>query len=414
MAEEGAPVVSSHELWTKDGLVDYVGPSKEPSAPFDREIDLGGNLILPGFKNAHTHSAMTFLRSYADDLPLHEWLHQQVFPMEAKLTGEIVYIMSRLAILEYLQSGITANFDMYFHNDDNARASIDSGFRTVFCGAINDFGGTLERDEADFLRFNKLHPLIGYRLGFHGEYTCSREILEGVAALSEKYKAPVYCHNAETLVEKTGSIERHGMTPTVYLDSLGMWNHGGGGFHCVHIDERDMEVMAARGLWAVTNPGSNSKLASGIAPLVEMQKKGVNLAIGTDGPASNNCLDFFKEMFLCTSMQKLRYNDAAAMDGNTVLRMATVGGARAMGLADCDCLAPGKQADLIVIDLSQPNMQPIHNITKNLVYSGSKLNVKLTMIAGKILYEDGKFNVGMESGGIFAKANEMVVRMRGE
>jgi 5-methylthioadenosine/S-adenosylhomocysteine deaminase len=204
------------------------------------------------------------------------------------------------------------------------------------------------------------------------------------------------------------------MSPTVYLDSLGMWNHGGGGFHCVHVTEEDMDVMAARGLWAVTNPGSNSKLASGIAPLVDMQKKGVNLAIGTDGPASNNCLDFFKEMFLCTSMQKLRYNDAAAMDGNTVLKMATVGGARAMGLTDCDCLSPGKQADLIVIDLAQPNMQPIHNLTKNIVYSGSKLNVKLTMIAGNILYEDGKFNVGMEAAEIYAKANEMVERVKAE
>jgi 5-methylthioadenosine/S-adenosylhomocysteine deaminase len=334
--------------------------------------------------------------------------------MEAKLTGEIVYLMSRLAILEYLQSGITANFDMYGHNEDNVRASVDSGFRTVICGAINDFGGTVEQEEADFLRFNKLSPLASYQLGFHGEYTTSPAILEGIAALSHKYKTPVYCHNSETLEELNGSIERHGKSPTAYLDSLGMWNHGGGGFHCVHITEEDMEIMAARGLWAVTNPGSNSKLASGIAPLVKMQEKGVNLAIGTDGPASNNCLDFFKEMFLCTSMQKLRLSDAAAMDANTVLKMATVGGARAMGLTDCDCLAPGKQADLIVIDLMQPNMQPINNLTKNIVYAGSKLNVKLTMIAGKILYEDGKFNVGMEAAEIYAKANEMVGKLKAE
>ena len=164
-----------------------------------------------------------------------------------------------------------------------------------------------------------------------------------------------------------------------------------------------MDILKEQGIYAVTNPASNAKLASGIAPITAMQKKGISLAIGTDGPASNNCLDMFREMFLVTALAKLREEDASACPADKVLQMATTGGAMAMGLTDCDCIAKDKQADLIVIDLHQPNMQPEHNIIKNLVYSGSKQNVKLTMIAGRILYEDGQFHVGEEPEKIYEK-----------
>ena len=162
----------------------------------------------------------------------------------------------------------------------------------------------------------------------------------------------------------------------------------------------------------VTNPGSNTKLASGIAPIKRMQEKGINIAIGTDGPASNNCLDMFREMFLTTGLAKLREKDASVVDAVSVLQMATVGGAKAMNLKDCDILAPGKYADLIMIDLHQPNMQPLNNIEKNLVYSGSKQNVKMTMVNGKILYEDGNFYIGADPEEIYAKANEIIGRMK--
>ena len=167
-----------------------------------------------------------------------------------------------------------------------------------------------------------------------------------------------------------------------------------GGFHCVHMTERDLDIFRARGLWAITNPGSNAKLASGIAPLRQMRELGIRMAIGTDGPSSNNALDFFREMYLAAVLQKLHCGDAAALPADDVLHMATVGGAQAMGLSDCDVLAPGKQADLIVIDLQRPNMQPVHNAARNLVYSGSKENVRLTMIAGRVLYENGAFFIG--------------------
>lgn len=406
--------IQAGELWVKGNTIVHVGLEEEEPEPlrWDREIDVQGNLLMPGFKDAHTHSAMTFLRSYADDLPLQEWLYQKVFPLEAKLSPEDIYHLCRLAIMEYLTSGITANFDMYLTPDTMVQASVDCGFRTIICGAVNDFTQSVEEVDQWYRKYNDYHELISYRLGFHGEYTTSREILEGIAALAEKYKAPVYTHLAETEEEVKGCLERNKKTPAAYLDSLGLFAYGGGGFHCVHMTGQDMEILKKRNVWAVTNPASNLKLASGIAPLQEMDAIGVGIAIGTDGAASNNCLDMFREMFLVTGLAKLREKDAAAMDADKVLHMAAVGGARAMGLDDCDTLEPGKKADLIVIDLHQPNMQPLNNITKNIVYSGSRQNVKLTMVNGKILYEDGIFNIGADPEEVYAKANEIIRRCR--
>lgn len=403
------------EICVEDDKISYVGPMQENvTGDWDKEIDAKGNLLLPGFKNAHTHSAMTFLRSYADDLPLQEWLYERVFPMEAKLTPDDVYWCALLANLEYLTSGITANFDMYMKNESNAKASMDSGFRTVLCGSINDFGGTVDEIEEEYLHFNKINPLISYQIGFHAEYTTKREIMEGIAALGQKYKTGVYAHNSETKNEVQGCIERYGVTPTVLMDQLGMFEYGGGGFHCVHMSEEDLRICKEKGVWVVTNPSSNVKLASGIAPIDKMLKAGIGLAIGTDGPASNNCLDMFREMFLVTALQKVNLEDASAVDAIDVLKMATVGGARAMGLNNCDTLSVGKKADIIMLDLMQPNMQPLNNIAKNVVYSGSKQNVKMTMIDGKILYMDGKFTIGIDPEEIYQKANESIERMKKE
>ncbi|MCI9533273.1 MAG: amidohydrolase [Lachnospiraceae bacterium] len=424
LAMDGDMEVRRGEVWVQGNRIVYVGEdgvqegSKAGSQAvlrgemsWDREIDLDGNLIMPGFANAHTHSAMTFLRSYADDLPLQEWLEKQVFPMEAKLTEEDIYELSKLAILEYLTSGITSNFDMYFHPEMIARASIDCGFRTVMVSSLNNFNSSPEEMEQEYLRFRDYHELIGYQLGFHGEYTTSEELLKKVAALSEKYQAPVFAHNSETRREVEECIGRHGKTPTAYLDSLGMFQYGGGGYHCIHMTDEDIRIFRDRGLTAVTNPGSNTKLSSGIARISDMLDAGVRIAIGTDGPASNNCLDMFREMFLVTGLAKLKEENAAAVPAGEVLKMAVSGGARGMGLTDCGCLAEGKLADVIVIDLKQPNMQPINNVVKNLVYSGSKANVKLTMVNGRVLYEDGKFFVGTEPEEIYEKASRIMKRM---
>lgn len=411
--EEGKEIFDG-EIWISGSKICYVGPQdqeKEREVKWDREIDAKGNLIMPGFKNAHTHSAMTFLRSHADDMPLLNWLNEQVFPYEAKLTPDDIYHLSKLAIMEYLTSGITANCDMYLTPDTIIEASRDCGYRTTVVGAVNNFTQSVELLDQWYQRYHKKENLINFELGFHAEYTTNKEILEGISELAKKYKAPVYTHNSESESEVKQCMERTGMTPTVYMDQIGIFDHGGGFYHCVHMTKEDLNIVKAHDISVITNPASNLKLASGIAPIDQIVKQGINVAIGTDGPASNNCLDMFREMFLVTALAKYRENDASALDAMKVLEMATVGGAKAMNLTECDVLKEGKEADLIMIDLFKPNMQPIHNIAKNLVYSGSKQNVKMTMVAGKILYEDGEFFINTDPDKVFEKANEIAKRI---
>ena len=403
----GGISIDNNEVWTDGGAICYVGPKKTDMPQFEREIDLKGDVLMPGFKNAHTHSAMTFVRSFADDLPLDKWLYEKIFPREAKLTDDTVYYCAKLANMEYLTSGITSSFDMYFHNDAYVQANLDMGYRTVIVSAMNNFDKDYHDVEREYLKFNKAGELISYKIGFHAEYTTCMERMEYVASLVEKYKAPMFVHNSETKSEVDGCIERYGITPTVLFDRLGMYNYGGGGFHCVYMSDEDIEIFKKRGLWVVTNPASNLKLASGIAPICRFLDEGINLAIGTDGPASNNALDMFREMFLVTALAKYRENDAAACDANRVLEMACVGGARAMGLNDCDDIAVGKRADLIVIDLNRPNMRPLNNISKNIVYAGSKENVRLTMVNGKVLYENGEYFLDEPAEKIYAEAERV-------
>lgn len=401
--------ITDCDVWVDGDKIVHIGSSDEFKA--DREINLCGNLLMPSFKNAHTHSAMTFGRSFSDDLPLQSWLFDKIFPLEAKLTADDIYHLSRLAFLEYLESGISACFDMYYFPDAMAKASIDAGFRTVMCGAVNDFKESPKLLEEYYLRYNSMHPLISYKLGFHAEYTTSKEIMTAIADLAKKYQAPVYMHASETQSEVQDCVNKYGKTPTALFEELGLWNYGGGAFHSVWVNDSDLEIYKKRNVYAVINAGSNAKLASGIAPVSKMLKNGVNLAVGTDGPSSNNALDIFREMFLLCALQKINDHDASSTDANDVLKMATVGSAKCMGLDDCDCIAVGKKADLIVIDLNRPNMQPINNITKNIVYSGSKTNVKMTMINGQILYENGEF-INTDTNEIYAKAQEIIDRIR--
>lgn len=412
--EEGKGIFQG-EVHIKGDTIDYVGPSIGGlSKTWTKEIDGQNNLLMPGFKNAHTHSAMTFLRSHADDMKLDEWLNTRVFPAENKLTGEDIYWFNKLAIMEYLTSGITAMFDMYINKPMGEKAALDTGFRTVLCDSINDFGGTIKEMESDYRRYNQdQDKLVSYQLGFHAEYTTGHGLMKEIARLSEKHKKPVYVHCSETRKEVESCRERTGMTPVAYMDSIGLFAHGGGLFHGVHMDEGDFEIIKKRGLYIITNPASNLKLASGIAPVKRYLEEGIPMAIGTDGSASNNCLDMFREMFLTTGLQKVLCDDPQAVPAMEVLRMATVNGAHTMGLTQCDVLLEGKKADMILIDLMQPNMQPLQNIEKNLVYSGSKQNVKMTIVGGKILYRDGQFNLDSTTEEIFKKANEGARRILG-
>ncbi len=385
--EEGREIFLG-EVHIDDSRISYVGEAKETTeTKWDQEIDCEGNLLMPGFKNAHTHSAMTFLRSHADDLPLGDWLENQVFPFEAKLTPEDIYTFTKLAVLEYLTSGITSIMEMYLTPETVAKACQKMGMRLVQVGGVNNFSQSPELLEKWYKELNGVSPLTSFCLGFHAEYTCTPELLQKIADLARKYKAPVFTHCEETEAETLGCIERYGKTPVKLLSDLGMFDYGGAGFHMVHANKEDIQILKEKHIGVVTNPASNTKLASGIAPLDEFLENDVLVALGTDGPASNNCLDMFREMFLATGLAKLRLSDASAIPAMEVLKMATVNGAHLMQIPDADVLAEGKLADLIMIDLFQPNMQPIHNIAKNIVYSGSKQNVKMTMIHGRILYD---------------------------
>ena len=378
------------ELWTADKKIEYIGQSKPSDKPFDREIDCKGNLLMPGLKNAHTHSAMTFSRSLADDYSLHDWLYKAIFPREAKLTLEHIYWFTKLAYAEYLAGGITACFDMYPKRIESARAAVETGFRYVSVDDANDFGG-MDLLEENYNKFNSYDPLVSYIYGFHAEYTTCEDNLKKVAALAHKYEAPVFVHISETKAEVEGCKERYGVTPAVLFDKLGIYDFGGGGFHCVWFTDEDREIFKKKGLWSVFNACSNLKLASGIAPVYKFINEDMKIAIGTDGAGSNNSLSMFREMYLDTVLSNVLTDNAAAVDPFKILKAGTSGGALCMGLTDCDVLAPGKMADIIMIDMDKPSMQPENNVVRNIIYSADNSCVKMTMIDGKILYEDGKF-----------------------
>lgn len=408
----GGLSITDDEVWVDGNSICYVGPAKAEMPEFERQIDLRGDVLMPGFKDAHTHTAMTFVRSYADDMALQPWLFDKIFPAESHLTPDSIYWLTKLGIMEYLSSGITASFDMYYHNDAYVQANIESGFRTAMCSPMNNFDKDITNIEREYNKFNNYHELIRYHLGIHAEYTTGMERMEYMAGLAEKYKAPCFTHMSETKKEHEECIQRYGMTPAQLLDSIGFFRYGGGGYHCVWFDDKDIELFAKKQLWAVTNPASNLKLASGIAPIVKMQQAGVPIAIGTDGASSNNALDMFREMYLTTVLQKYLMNDAAACPAEDVLAMACVNGARCMGFDDCDDIAVGKKADLIVINMNRPNMQPVNSIAKNIVYSGSKENIRMTMISGRVLYENSEFFIGEDTQLIYRHANDFINSIR--
>ena len=394
------------ELWTSDKKIEYIGQTKASDKPFDREIDCKGNVLMPGLKNAHTHSAMTFSRSLADDYSLHDWLYKAIFPREAKLTLEHIYWFTKLAYAEYLAGGITACFDMYPKRIESARAAVETGFRYVSVDDANDFGG-MDLLEENYNKFNSYDPLVSYIYGFHAEYTTCEDNLKKVAALAHKYEAPVFAHISETQAEVEGCKERYGVTPAVLFDKLGIYDFGGGGFHCVWFTDEDREIFKKKGLWSVFNACSNLKLASGITPVYKFINEDMKIAIGTDGAGSNNSLSMFREMYLDTVLSNAETGKANAVDPFKILKAGTSGGALCMGLEDCDVLKAGKKADIIMIDMNKPSMQPENNIVRNIVYSADNTCVKMTMIAGKILFEDGEYTT-IDINETYNKCNELI------
>ena len=401
------------EIWVENNIITYVGKKNDNQKPsFDKEIDCEGNVLMPGFKNAHTHSGMTAFRSLADDLNLQDWLNNMIFPREAMMTGEDIYWLTKLAILEYLTTGVTLIGDMYLEPKGIADACEEMGMRCEIVSGLNKFGPSLETLEERFLNLNGNSDLVGFKMGVHAEYTCDKDLLIKVSELIHKYKAPLYVHMSETKTEHQECIDRYGMTPMALFDSLGLWDFGGSIYHGVYCDDDDMDIMAKRGISVITNPASNAKLASGIAPITQYLERNIVVGIGTDGPSSNNCLDMFREMFLVTALAKVKEMDPKAVPAMEVLKMACVNGAVSLEHDDCTTLQVGKKADIIMIDLHQPNMQPILNIPKNIVYSGCKSNVKMTMINGNILYYNNEFMCNADVDEIYSHAAQITERLK--
>ena len=400
------------DLVVIDTRIAYIGQNSEEFAPFDRVVECEENLLMPGFKNAHSHSAMVFLRGKADDVKLQEWLFDIVFPREANLIPSDIYRLNKVAFLEYLAGGITACFDHYFYPLEGAKAAEEMGMRMLLLATYDQKYMRGEDLLKNYHFFNdKKDGLVKYILGFHAEYTTDDALLKGTKESLALLKCPFYTHISETKKEVKECLERHGKTPLKYLYDEGLFKYGGGGFHCVHLTDEEIDIVSKNNMNIISCPASNLKLASGIAPLTTYLMNNINIALGTDGPASNNGLDMFKEMYLAATLQKQKEEDPSAISAFDVLKMATVNAAKVMLLDDADVLAVNKYADIIMIDLSKPNMQPLNNIVTNLVYSGSKDNVMLTMINGKILYENGQYYINEKIEDIYKNAQEVTERL---
>ena len=391
------------DLVVIDTRIAYIGKDSSEYAPFDRVIECSNKLLMPGFKNAHTHSAMVFLQNKPTNINLQDWLFKFVFPREAKLIPSDVYYLNKIAYLEYVRGGVTACFDHYFFPLEAAKAAEEFGMRTLLLGTPDPGKVLIENLERNYNFFkNKKDGLVTYTIGFHAEYTADEALLEDTKKAIAKIKCPFYTHISETKTEVEGCIERHQKTPLKFLYEEGLFQNGGGGFHCIHFTDEEIKICKDNGLNIISCPGSNLYLSSGIAPLKKYLDSGLNVALGTDGPASNESLSMFREMQLAASNNK----DIPAFE---ILKMATVNAARAMSMFNADVLATGKYADIIMLDIGQDD-----DSINNIVYDGKEENVKLTMINGKILYENGQYYLSESVDKINQKLEEISRRIENE
>jgi 5-methylthioadenosine/S-adenosylhomocysteine deaminase len=360
----------------------------------DRVIDGYDRIVMPGLVNTHTHLSMTLMRNYADDLAFWPWLLERVKPLEDHLTPEDVRIGARLGIAELIRSGTTCFHDMYFELDQVADEVASTGCRAVLCGAMFDNSG---RGEA-LLRagvglHDRWHGGAGGRvtvgLGPHSAYLCSPAYLREILAEAERLHCGLHIHLAETEREVVESHERHGKTPVQLLAELGCFRVPTVAAHGIYLDGGDMVLLSQGGVTVAHNPDSNLKLANGIAPVLSLLENGVNVSLGTDGAASNNNLNLFEEMHLAALLQKLLRRDAEALPAREVLRMATIRGAKALGLEDrVGSLEVGKQADVVVVDAGRPHLAPRHDPAALLVYSAQGGDVCMVLVDGRILLDD--------------------------
>ena len=383
-------------------LITYISkeaPSDALREHYYQTYDGKGKVLMPGFVNAHGHSPLSLMRGYGENLPLQRWLNELVFPFEDQLDGEAVYNGTLLSMAESIRYGITSTSDMYFWVDDMVRAITTSGAKANIARAVTHFGGDVYQLPSFIEQRDSILMYHGFDEGrilidasVHAEYTNSDESVKAVVEQCREHDLIMHIHLSETENEVNECIERRGRkTPVEYFDSLGLFDGPVLAAHSVWLTDNDYQILKSKNVTVASNPISNLKLVSGICDVKKLMDNGIRVAIGTDSSTSNNSLDFFEEIKTFALLAKLKSGDPAFMTPKQALYAATRAGALAQGRKTSGLIKEGYRADLIVVDTDVPNMQPSHNMLNNLVYSACGKDVCLTMVDGRVLYQDGEY-----------------------
>lgn len=384
---------------TTGDLISYIG-DKPPIENFGDEMDGKNRLLMPGFFNCHAHSPMTLLRGYGENLNLQDWLTKKIFPFEAKLDSEKVYWGMMLAIAESIRFGIVSTTDMYYFCEDMARAILDTGVKNnIGRGVTNFVGGdlwALDAGKESRALFEHYHGAgegkIRIDMSLHAEYTSDERTVRQLAEYAGEVGANVHVHVSETQLEHEECKQRHGgRTPAAYLNECGFFDRPATAAHCVWLEGEDFDILKEKGVTVACNPISNIKLASGTCNVPKLFDKGINVALGTDGVASNNSLNFMEDMKFFALLPKGIHHRLTAVSPEEVLTVATRNGAVSQGRLDTGVLKIGYKADLIMLDIGGPSMHPAHDLVSNIVLAASGSDVVMTMVDGKILYRQGEF-----------------------
>ena len=421
--DAGLTVIRDGSVVVDQGGIVAVGSSADLNERYcaARSIDATGKLVMPGLVNTHTHAAMTLFRGMADDLPLDTWLRQFIWPAESHfLTAKSVRTGANLALAEMIRSGITTFNDMYFYADELAHAAKNAGVRGIIGEAVIDFPDPdCKNPRESFAVIKQLadtwknDPLISIAVAPHAPYTCSPETLKASKRVADTLDLPLSIHVSETRKEVSDITARYGVPPFEYLDSLGFFGGTVIAAHAVYPTPGEIRLMAEKNVGVAHNPVSNMKLASGVAPVVEMLQAGIAVGLGTDGAASNNSLNLFKEMNVADLLQKVTRLDPSAMSARDTVIAATTGGAKVLGLERrIGSLEQGKRADLIVIDLNRPHLVPFYNVYSELVYATSGSDVETVIIDGRIVMENRNL-LTLDEESVMQEAREFVLKIRG-
>jgi 5-methylthioadenosine/S-adenosylhomocysteine deaminase len=420
---DGARRVIAHGAVAVDGgRIAAVGAESEVDAGFRARqvLDARGGLVMPGLVNAHTHAAMVLFRGIADDLKLMEWLQNYIFPAEkSNVTAEFVRAGTRLAALEMIRSGTTTFVDMYYFEDQVAEACKEAGLRGVLGSTLIEFPAPDNKTIPDALayaeRFLKRwanDPLVVPAVAPHSTYLARPETLQAARALADRYRAPILIHLSESADEQTQVRERYGRTPTEQLQQLGILRRGVLGAHGVWLTPSDRGILKEAGVGVAHCPQSNMKLASGVAPVRDMLAEGTRLGLGTDGAASNNDLDMFEEMLTAALLAKHATGDPTVAPAPAVLEMATLGGARALGMEDrIGSLEPGKRADLVVVGLEEPRLHPLYDPVSHLVYAAKGADVRDVVVEGRVIMRDRRV-LTLDERAVVAEADRLRDQVR--